>query len=365
VFLFSFDYPPIPGGIARLCSELARELKHRGELEAVFTSGAAGAFCPGDPFEVRFSNARPAQEYQAFRYLSRHVRDRPVLCGLYWPEGAIVLGATRRAPFILAHGTELLVRSGLGGWVRQQIRRLTLERARLVLANSRFTAELVSKVAPAARCTVLPLAVDHERFCPGEQRAARLLFGLPEGVAIVATVGRVQPYKGHRIVIEALARLEPELRARVLYVIAGTGPSAAELEAFAKAQGVLDRVKFLGYVPERDLPNVYRAADLHALLSERTASDVEGFGLVSLEAQACGVPALGSRSGGIEDAIVPDRGGWLVPTGDIDAVQRHLAELVNEPATYKAAGVAARERVLSECTWAHCADALLRAVQSS
>lgn len=314
---------------------------------------------------MRFSARRVVQEWEAFWFLVRRARRQPVLCGLYWPEATLVLGATGRAPLVLAHGTELLRRGGVGGWLRQQIRRATLERAELVLANSRFTAALVAEVAPAARCAVLPLAVDHERFSPGDQRESRRRLALPEHSRIVASVGRVQPYKGHRIVIEALSRLEPALRKSVQFVVAGTGPSTESLQQLAHDLGVAEQVRFLGYVPESDLPDVYRSADVHMLLSEHTASDVEGFGLVSLEAQACGTPAIGSQSGGISDAIDHGRGGWLVPPGDVDAVMRHLIDLVEKPESYRAAGVAARSRVLSERTWAHCADVVLRAVRAA
>jgi phosphatidylinositol alpha-1,6-mannosyltransferase len=329
------------------------------------TSGTPSAGLVAGSKEVRFSARRGLREWEAFRFLARQGRHAPVLCGLYWPEAALVHGATGRAPLILAHGTELLARGGVGGWVRAQIRRRALEGAELVLANSHFTADLVRAAAPAARCSVLPLAVDHERFSPGDRLAARIRLALPEHVRIVASVGRVHPYKGHRIVIQALARLEPELRSHLLFAVAGTGPATASLEQLARELGVTDQVRFLGYVPESDLPDLYRAADVHALLSEHTASDVEGFGLVSLEAQACATPAIGSRSGGISDAIDHGRGGWLVPPGDVEAVMKHLVDLVETPDLYRAAGAVARARVLAECTWSHCADVVLRAAHAA
>jgi phosphatidylinositol alpha-1,6-mannosyltransferase len=118
----------------------------------------------------------------------------------------------------------------------------------------------------------------------------------------------------------------------------------------------------MGHVPESQLPSLYRAADLHVLVSVSLRDAVEGFGLVCLEAQSCGVPALGSDAGGIADAIVEGQGGFIVPAGDSPAVARHLAGLLAEPERYRNQGALGRARVQAECTWRHYASTLLAEV---
>ena len=110
---------------------------------------------------------------------------------------------------------------------------------------------------------------------------------------------------GHDTVIRALSTL-PQRSGDIVYLIAGDGPYRATLERLAKSLGVADRVVFLGRVAEPDLPLLYSMADSFIMLSrERTDQcDVEGFGIVFIEAAACGTPAIAGRSGGVEDAVV-------------------------------------------------------------
>ena len=119
--------------------------------------------------------------------------------------------------------------------------------------------------------------------------------GLEDEFAIL-TVGRIDPknngYKGHDRIIRALPNLRRQDRA-VVYLIAGEGDDRARLERLASELGVEDRVRFLGKVPFEDLPDAYRAADLFAL-----PSTGEGFGIVYIEAMACGTPAIGLSMGG-------------------------------------------------------------------
>jgi len=112
-------------------------------------------------------------------------------------------------------------------------------------------------------------------------------------------------------------------------------------------------VRFLGFVPEEELPDLYRASDLFVLCTREAAErqEVEGFGLVFLEAQACGTPVVGVRSGGIPDAVKEGEGGWLIEQDDVVALAAILSQLVHDPATFRQMGARARERVERECTW--------------
>jgi phosphatidylinositol alpha-1,6-mannosyltransferase len=362
VYLFSFDYPPLPGGIARLCSEIARELDRRRALTAVLTTGQSPT--PRSR-EIRVPAPRPRSELSALRFLAGRPDHEPVLCGRWWPEAAVALAARRGPVFALAHGMEIIHGRGARAAVRRPLRRAVLERCALVFANSAFTAGVVQRSAPGARCVALPLAVDPERFSPGARDHARARLGLPENVRVIATVARVQSNKGHATVLRGLAALPADERRQLCYAVVGAGPHRPALEALVSSLGVTESVRFLGHVDEALLPEVYRAADLHALLSEHTDSAVEGFGLASLEAQACGTPALGTASGGAADAIPDGAGGWLIDAGDVAAVRTHLSGLVHSPERYRVAGEAARRRVLEMCTWQHYGDALLAHVTHS
>jgi phosphatidylinositol alpha-1,6-mannosyltransferase len=124
------------------------------------------------------------------------------------------------------------------------------------------------------------------------------------------------------------------------------------LQDEAAALGVDKVVRWLGYVAEADLLNLYQSADLFLLCTreDRGEPDVEGFGLAFLEAQACGIPVVGTRTGGIPDAIQESRGGWLIDQDDVAALVAIILRLAQDPGEFQRMGRLARDRIESECT---------------
>ena len=141
-------------------------------------------------------------------------------------------------------------------------------------------------------------------------------------------MGRLWPRKGHEQVLRALVSLKQRLP-QVRYWIAGTGGKEPELRRLSTELGLDEIVRFLGYVPEEDLPGLYRQCDLFVLANRRLSSDdMEGFGIVFLEAAASGLPVVGGISGGVPDAVNDGVNGLLVDTEDIDALAEALGRLV-------------------------------------
>lgn len=178
--------------------------------------------------------------------------------------------------------------------------------------------------ADPRRIDVAHPGVDLEVFRPGDRRAARQALGLPADEPIVAFVGRIQPLKAPDILLRAAAKL-PGMRA----VVAG-GPSGSiglaepgSLVGLAAELGISDRVTFLPPQSREDLANLFRAADLVAVPSYS-----ESFGLVALEAQACGTPAVAAKVGGLPVAVRDGVTGRLVDGHDIDAWAAALDELL-------------------------------------
>jgi phosphatidylinositol alpha-1,6-mannosyltransferase len=274
-----------------------------------------------------------------------------VLCGRWYPEGLLAFLAGRKLVAILVHGAELLAaRVARLSWGQQAVRRRVLEAARVVIANSRYTAGLASSVAPRARVVALPLGADTTAFSPGDREAARARLGLGTRY-VVSTVARVQSFKGHDTVIRALAGLPPPLRSNLTYYIAGQGSHSDALRRLAQELGVQHQVTFAGLVPEERLVEVYRASDLFCLMTRRSERAVEGFGLALLEAQSCGIPVLGSNVGGIPDAVEDGQTGFLLDPDDVAGVRIHLQQLLEEPQRYRKVGMAGRVRATNCCTW--------------
>ena len=212
-----------------------------------------------------------------------------------------------------ASGAKLVVQlHGIEIWkepTKQQ--RHALEEAELVLCVSRHTRRKALEYAniPGHRIRVQSNTYSDE-FTPGNREAARRRFDIAKDAFCLLSVGRLstqERYKGQDRVISALPDLK-RLKPSVLYLISGDGDDRPRLEALTQKLGVADVVRFLGHVPREELPCLYRAADLFVL-----PSTGEGFGIVFLEAMACGTPAIGLGLGGACDALA-DGGLGLAPS---------------------------------------------------
>jgi phosphatidylinositol alpha-1,6-mannosyltransferase len=285
---------------------------------------------------------------------------------VWYPDGLLAQAAGARPRVILAHGSELM--PSTARWRREIWRRMlrrVCESADLVVANSEYTRKLVLDKAPEANALAIPLAVDHERFSPGDGEEAKRRFGVANKV-VLSSVSRLHAYKGHDVVLRAIAASSERSRRNLVYLIAGKGPHRGELERQVTQLGLAEHVRFLDFVPEDNLPDLYRASDLFLLCTREAVErqEVEGFGMVFLEAQACGTPVIGTRTGGIPDAVKEGEGGWLIEQDDAAALSGFLDRLVDDPTAFLAAGKRARERVEQECTWGHYVRRFVGALES-
>ncbi|MFI9813092.1 D-inositol-3-phosphate glycosyltransferase [Saccharothrix variisporea] len=209
--------------------------------------------------------------------------------------------------------------------------------ADLLVANTDVEAGELVKLydADPAKVAVVPPGVDLDRFTPGDRDAARAALGLREDAVVLAFVGRIQPLKAPDVLVNAAAELlrrEPHLRDRLVVLVVG-GPSGSgmktpeSLRELAGHLGISDVVRFLPPQGGEALARVYRAADVVAVPSHN-----ESFGLVALEAQACGTPVVAAAVGGLPVAVRDGVSGLLVAGHEPDAWAKTLAELVLHPA---------------------------------
>lgn len=361
VCLVSFDFPPLEGGISRLCAAIVDELVEQDESVSVISREvpvSKQAFESPKTNEYRVSAKRGNAEWELFKRLRRYHRDDVVITGVWYPEALIAKLAGCRHIAILAHGNDVMLgtpslKNRILSWLRKKI----LSNVDLVIANSHYTAALVNEQA-SAKVEVATLGVDSERFSPlnAEQKlSARKLFSLPEDQFLILTTSRVQAYKGHDVVLKAIANLPLTIKSKVHYAIAGRGEYLPELKAHAKDLGIESQVTFLGFVEESDLATLYGCVDSFIMCTreEKAAKQVEGFGLVFLEAQASGTLAIGTRQGGIVDAIEDNNGGFLIERDDDVILTQHIEALVTSPETCREQGVKARKRVEQKATWQH------------
>ena len=264
----------------------------------------------------------------------------------YWISGKVAMAASRELGIPLVHTMHTMARvKNLNlaegetpePMIRVQGETQVVAAANALIANT--DAEGASLVSLYDACPdivhVVSPGVDLFTFTPGESRsAAREIVGLPHDALVVSFVGRIQPHKGPEVLIRATSELvkhSPLLRHKLIVNVVG-GASGANTEEVDRLKelatwlGIDDVVRFAPPVPRAELPQWYRAADLVIVPSYS-----ESFGLVALEAQACGTPVIATAVGGLRTAVADGISGVLVDGHDPKAWSSVISRLLQEP----------------------------------
>jgi phosphatidyl-myo-inositol dimannoside synthase len=221
-----------------------------------------------------------------------------------------------------------------------------------VVANAEFAREGLLRIGvPESRIVKIKPGVDFERFSTRPVREELLDKWNLRGKKVVLTVARLVSRKGHDLVLRAMAHLTRELPDAV-YLIVGRGPEEQKLQNLAAELGIMDSVRFAGHVPEELLPDCYNLCDVFAMLNREEANgDLEGFGMVFLEANAMRKPVIGGRSGGTADAIVEGKTGFRVDATQLDELTVTLRTLLTDSNLRRRLGNAGRHRVERDFQW--------------
>jgi len=364
------DFPPRKGGIQSFIHSLALRLPPDQLTVYAPRWDGANEFDEAQPFEVvRHPSSLmlpvPSVTSRAVS-IAKRVRAEAVVFGAAAPLGLI-------APSLRTAGVEKAVAITHGheaGWAalpgaRALLRRIGDETDVVTYLGEYFRVRLSGALSPraAARMVRLDPGVDAARFRPDPDGGAtiRARHGLA-GRPVVVCVSRVVPRKGQ----DTLIRAWPEVLRRVpgaALLIVGTGPHVATLRQIAERSGLTPHIRFTGPVPEAELPAHYAAGDVFAMpcRTRRRGLDVEGLGIVYLEASAVGLPVIGGDSGGAPDAILDGESGYVVPGRDVEALADRVTELLSDPAKARAMGEKGRAWVERDWSWEHSA-ARLRAI---
>jgi len=359
-------FPPQVGGISHYMAAIASALGPERVccLTGVALTGSESV-ASATPRVYRrpavFGTTTPVQlAALAAAMASIMVRERPRVVQLATAaEGYLGpwLQQALRLPYVVyAHGNEVLdaIHST---WDKP---RAALRGAARVLANSRFTAGLVEEagVAPERIEVVHPgCDVDHFRPVPVDDDLRRRLLGDRAGGRVVLSVGGLVPRKGHDTVIRALPEVLRRCPDVTFLIVTSDRRNYGALDVLARQLGVRDRLVLAFDVPTDQLPQIYALCDVFAMPSreDRQACDAEGFGMVFLEANACGKPVVGGRSGGIPDAVLEAETGLLVDPYEPADTARALVGLLEDRDFATRLGRQGRSRVAGQLTWARVA----------
>jgi phosphatidyl-myo-inositol dimannoside synthase len=352
------DLPPRAGGIEQFVGNLLDRVHPAGTVVV----GPAGR---GDDEQRRHDAAQPYRTVRApgavlptptVRRLvvevGREHRPDVVVLGASWPLGELAprLGRDLGVPVVaLSHGLE-------AGLASVHLGHLVARATRGLAALTTISDWCEDRLAPhvrADRVVRVPPGVDVDRFTPAvDGTALRRGWGVPDDAPLVGCVSRLVPRKGQ----DRLLATWPELRRRhpdAHLAIVGEGPLADGLARQASALGPDAGVVLPGRVAWSDLPAAHAAFDVFAMpcRTRRFGTDVEGLGIVYLEAQAVGRPAVAGRSGGAPEAVLDGTTGSVVDGHDDAAIVAAVDRWLSDPQGRAAAGRAGREWVERRWTW--------------
>jgi phosphatidyl-myo-inositol dimannoside synthase len=361
VLIVTNDFPPRRGGIQSFVHALACRLPADGVVVYAPAWDGAAEFDAGQAFPViRHPGSLmlpvPSVRDRACALLAEHGCDS-VLFGAAAPLGLLapkLRTAGARRIVGLTHGHE-------AGWAAlpgasSLLRRIGDEVDVLTYLAEYFRVRLSGALSGQASARMMRLApgVDPAEFRPGAGGAqVRERLGIAADRQVVVCVSRMVPRKGQ----DTLIRAWPEVLARSagdpLLLLVSDGPYRPALQRLAAASGVTGSVLFTGPVGRDELPGYYDCANVFAMpcRTRRSGLDVEGLGIVYLEASATGLPVVGGDSGGAPDAVLDGETGYVVPGRDVRAVASRLAELLADPAGAAAMGEKGRSFVEREWTW--------------
>lgn len=353
VLLLAENWPPRVGGIERYLTGIA---KHVREKVIVVSPDTKRFFWP---------ILRPAW-LPLFIYTWKLVRRENiemVLCGKALFEGLVGFYLQRYLgiPYIVfTYAMEIEVWSSQPR-ARRKLTRVLHGAARVAYINERTKEQLVKLGVRPEQLLYLPPGVELPVVSAQRLEEAKRKLDLPQ--LYVLSVGRLIERKGFDVLIEAFSRLPAHLRSWKL-VVAGRGPIQKQLEMRARDLGVGERVQFLGYVSDSDLQAVYANASAFALLPKHTSGDVEGFGIVYLEAALHGVPALATQGGGAAEAVLHNETGLVVAPNSVTATTTALTRLLTDTDLRRRLGEAAQRRAQEEFTWSRRIMPLRRVLDS-
>jgi phosphatidylinositol alpha-1,6-mannosyltransferase len=360
--LVTNDFPPKLGGIQSYLYELWRRLPPNETTVLTTAFPDAAAWDAQQDFRIERIGQKvmlPTRSIaQRIDALAREVGARVIFLDPMLPLALVGPRLTAAPYVVVAHGSEITGYARMPG--SSALARRVMRNAAAVVAAGSYPARASTAAAGGALAgVVIPPGVDGDRFHPVDaatRAATRRRFGLGADRPLVLGVSRLVPRKGFDVVIDAMAGIPGFGAGGAQLAIAGAGRDRRRLER--RAQG---RVQFLGRVSDADLAALYACADVFAMCCRDRwrGLEAEGFGIVFLEAAACGVPAVAGRSGGSHEAVADGETGYVVEPQDVDAVQAAIRRLLDDEPLRLRMGDAARRRAIGEFSYDHLATRLV------
>ena len=365
ILIIAFEFPPEGGGIGTYAYQIAKNLNYLG-IEAT----ALALTTRLNNKEIQEFDKRqdfPIVRFKNHKFLLRAVFSRIIVSLslmykykfdlIYVSQASAgIIGFLGRIIFkipyiIVGHGTEIL----------QHQRRTYIEtvykKSDMIIVNSNYTKHLFDRLKQNQKIRIVRPGGDHLIYNSNNISAPLLKSELGMGDKFVLmTVGSLSERKGHSTVLKAIKIIEKTCE-NIHYLIVGTGPLKNNLFDLSIEINIQDKITFYGYANINELPSLYNCCDVFVLNSTiDEKGDVEGFGIVLIEANLMGKPVIGSKDSGIEDAIEDGKSGILVPMDDPQSTAKAISWFYKNPSKCKKIGEYGRKRAQNNLTWLKSAE---------
>jgi len=361
ILIFAFDFAPLRGGIAKYAYELTRHLHKLGYTLIVLARKAPGdqAFDENQPFRIirmkgvsfRWFRLLPMSFYFVWTVLRHNIRL--VHCINWIPCGFVarLFHLPLRCRFVVTcHGEEITRSLGIP---RRLFMLSTFRKASWLIAGNNFIREGLNRFAlETTPISVIGFGVDSDFFRPDlDAEFLRVKYG-SRRKKMLLTVASLKKRKGVDRVLEALHRLKEKGHSQFLYIIIGDGPEKENLQTQAQQLGISEEVIFAGILSDKDLRFHYCICDCFVMVNrEEPVGDIEGFGIVFIEAAAAEKVTIGGKSGGVPDSIVDGKSGFLVDPNDVDKLADKILWVAEHKNETVEMGRFARKRAISLFSW--------------
>jgi len=354
ITLITIDYPPKRGGVARYLSELVKASE--GEMEVIFINAPSPLFVRGGFSDKANINRSPSSEEGAGGVSPRwwqlvplclHQKGKIILVSHVFPVGTAawvskMLGGPEYA--VLFHGLDLrMVRGRFKTWLLRQI----CNNAKAIFMNSHSTRKDALKRIPQFRTmpkVITPGAGSIEFF---SRQDARRKLAVDQDIPIVISIARLVPRKGIDIALRAMARMQKGKD--ISYVVIGDGPDRDRLLSIAEESHA--HVTWIRDIEDADKWVWLAAADVFLLPVRDEGDDVEGFGIVFLEAALASIPSIAGNSGGAAEAVLDGETGYLVDPNSVEEIVEKVEKVIWHEELRDQLGKRGRLRALNEFDW--------------
>lgn len=343
VLLISRKYPPSVGGMELFAHDLVKSLSAKVELTLIKWGGANKYLPIVYPylFLIGF-----------IKLLTQKIDVIHIQDGVMSLAGYVLAGIFRKPYIVVIHGLDITY----DNFIYNSLFIPAIKKADKVICISQAAKEsAIKRGVNESKIQVITLAVE-DKGEPQDMRTQLLeRYGLPQDSKILTTVGRLVKRKG---VVWFVAYVMPKLVAKypqTRYLVVGEGKMRPEIEAAIVSKGLEDNVKLLGRIADEDAELVLKGADIFVMPNINVANDVEGFGLVSLEASLACLPVVASDTEGIKDAVVNGKNGLLVEPGQEQGFINAISGLYDASKT-KSFGKQSRQYTLEHYNWSKIGD---------